>query len=163
MVYFLNFFALLSLDVQRFAYCGIMQDHEGIYWSSTIFEAIFSASRLTSVRSWTLLMWITWLICPVSLVPSQIKGMGDLSVTCIDAGYSFMSLVKSWELGPGGGSWEPGSCGSCFQAFLGKGMLADSLVWHYFGRLKFSYVEIYEWYCTKFSKLARLFPPSCDP
>ena len=83
--------------------------------SYPIGKASVDAYRLTSVGFFTMLRWLTWLLCPGSRLPSPVEGIGvsDMAdVPCDDTGYYVMLLCAAWGLDPGGRSGIPGSCES---------------------------------------------------
>ena len=61
-------------------------------------------------------------------------------ITCTNIGSSVMPLGAAWKSDPGGRSWGPGSSESSCQESLGRGMLEDFLIWHYFAIVKLSCV-----------------------
>ena len=73
-----------------------------------------------------------------------------------------MSMGVNGLSDPGGRSWVTVSGDSFCQAYLGRGMLEDSLRCHYFARVKFSCVASSECSSTKFNNFLGMFPSSCD-
>ena len=102
-----------------------------------------------------MLKCITWFLCPVWRIHNKLDSIGFYEleyVPCNGAGFSIVTLGKAWGLGPGGRSWDPGSCRSSCQASLGGDMLEDSWICHSFERVKFSCVLSSEFTCIRFSQ-----------
>ena len=73
-------------------------------------------------------------------VTSTVEGLrvSDMAyVTFNDTGSSVMLLGAAWLLYPGGRYWGSDSCESSLQASLGRVMLEDLLICHYFVIVKF--------------------------
>ena len=159
------FLLSLNTEMQRFAYCVIRkEDCEGMLFSSPLGESRVAESRLILVVFCTLLDWLTWWLRHRWWDTYPVEGLGVYylaSIPCNYSGYSVIPLGSAWVSGPGFRSWGPVSSDSSFKASLGRGILEDSLRYHYFDRVKFSCVEIYECSSTRFSNLLGLWPSSC--
>ena len=84
-------------------------------------------------------------------------------VPCADTGSSIIPLGVAWGSEPGGIFWGPVSIDYSCNSSLGRGMIENSFIWHYFERVKFSREASSECSSTRFSYFLGLFPSLYSP
>ena len=80
------------------------------------------------------------------------------SIPCAEAGSSVMPLGATCGSDPVGRFWGPGPSKYCFQVYLGRGILEDSLIFHYFERVNFLCIASYDLSSTRFSQFPGTVP-----
>ena len=129
--------------------------------SSTLGEASFDASKLTSVGFCTLLECLIWWLRPRYWDNSPVEGLEvfDLDfIPCTDAGSYIIPMGAAQESYPGGRSWGAGSSESSCRPPLVRSMLDYSLRCHSFEIVKCSCVSIFECFSTRFSPFSGTMP-----